>query len=355
MKKKILVLNFGSTSTKVAVYENTKEIIMESIQHPQEKLRKFGHVMDQKEFRREEIMEYLEKHNYKFEDFDCVISRGGNCRPIPSGIYEISEKMLADIVSGKYGVHPTGLGCSIAHEIGKKYEIPAITANPPIVDEFDNIARFSGIKEIERVSSFHVLNHKAIARSYCKAFNKNYEDINLIITHMGGGISVAAHNKGKMIDANNALDGDGPFSPERAGSLPVGDLIKMCYSGKYTLEEMLKKIRGGGGLMSYLGTSSGLEVEKMIQEGNKYAEAVYEAMAYQVSKEIGACATVLKGKVEAIIFTGSLAYSELFSGWVSERVKWIADIVNMAGENEMQSLAENANLYLQGEEQLKEY
>jgi butyrate kinase len=355
MAKKIFVMNFGSTSTKVAVYKDENEIIKESIQHSQDELKQFKHIMDQKDFRQAAIRDFLSKNNIELKDFDCVITRGGCCKPIEGGIYEISEEMLQDIASEQYGVHPSNLGSTIAIEFGRKYHIPAITADTPSTDEFCSLARYSGIKEIERVSLFHALNQKAIARRYAKKRNVPYESLNLIVVHMGGGISVAAHLKGKMIDANNALNGDGPFAPERAGTLPVGQLVKMCFSGDFTQDEMLKKVSGGGGLMSYLGTNSGLEVEERINNGDEYAKEIYEAMAYQVSKEIGAAAAVLKGKVDAIIFTASLAFSELFTGWVRERVEFIAPVEILAGENEMLSLAENALRYLSGEEKPKEY
>ncbi|MGI6120208.1 MAG: butyrate kinase, partial [Desulfosporosinus sp.] len=265
------------------------------------------------------------------------------------------EEMLRDIASGHYGVHSSNLGSMIAMDLGRKYHIPAITADTPSTDEFCKLARYSGIKEIERISLFHALNHKAIAQRYAKKRKVAYESLNLIVVHMGGGISVAAHNKGRIIDANNALNGEGPFAPERAGALPVEQVVKMCFSGDFSQNDILKKISGGGGLMSYLGTNSGLEVEERIRNGDEYAKEVYEAMAYQVSKEIGAAATVLKGEVDAIIFTASLAFSELFTSWVKERVNFIAPVEIMAGENEMLSLAENALRYLSGEEAPKKY
>ncbi len=360
MTKKIFVMNFGSTSTKIAVYESkneiTNEIIKESLQHSQDELKPFKNIMDQKNFRKEAILDFISKNHIELKDFDCIITRGGCCKPIESGIYEISQEMLSDIASEQYGVHPSSIGSTIASDLGRKYHILAITANPPTTDELCMLARYSGIKEINRTSLFHALNNKAIAHEYAKKRSVAYENLNLIVVHMGGGISVAAHHKGKIIDANNVIDGDGPFSPERAGTLPVGQVIKMCFNGDFTQDEMMKKIRGGsGGLISYLGTNSGLEVEARINNGDEYAEEVYKAMAYQVSKEVGAAAAVLKGKVDGIIFTASLAFSELFTGWVKERVEFIAPVEIMAGENEMFSLAENALRYLSGEEVHKPY
>jgi len=355
LSKRILVLNLGSTSTKIAIFENTFPIIKESILHEVEAIKQFKHTMDQKNFREDIILDYLTHKGVNIEDFDCIIARGGNCKPLSSGIYKITEEMLDDIKSERTGVHPAGIGCNIAYELGQKYNIPAIIADPPINDEFINLAKYSGIKEIERISSFHATNHKAISRKYSELTGVKYENLNLIIVHLGGGISVVAHCKGRMIDGNNALDGDGPFSAERAGSVPVGDLIKMCCSGKYTMQEMLKKVTGNGGLMSYLGTSSGLQVEERIKNGDEYALEVYEAMAYQISKEIGSAATVLKGKVDAIIFTGNMAYSKLLTDFIKDRVQWIATVVDMPGEDEMQSLAESAYRFLIGEETAKSY
>ncbi len=355
MPNVILVMNLGSTSTKVAIYEDANELVRESISHSMEDLRQFKTIDEQLPYRKAKIEEFLTKNNRKYEDFNCIISRGGNCRPVPSGIYEITPVILEDIATGNWGVHPARIGVQLAYQLGQQYGIPAIFADPPISDEFIDLARYAGIKELKRISSFHVLNHKAIAKRYAKSINRAYDSLNLIVVHMGGGISVGAHQNGRIIDANNALDGDGPFSPERAGTLPNAALIKMCFSGEYTEAEMLKKMTGGGGLMSYLGTSDAREVEKMIAEGDKYAEEVYAAMAYQLAKEIGSAACVLSGKVDAIIYTASLAYSENLTRMVSDRVDWIAPVVNMAGEDEILSLSENALRYLSGEDTAQDY
>jgi butyrate kinase len=259
--------------------------------------------------------------------------------------------MIDDIHTGLYGVHPAGIGCTLAYEFGKLHGVPALTAYPPVTDEFCELARFSGIRELKRISSFHALNHKAIAKRHCESEGLNYEAVNLIVAHLGGGVSVAAHQRGKMIDANNALDGDGPFAPERSGTLPVGDLVKMCYSGQYTEREILKKITGGGGLMSYLGTASALDVEAKINAGDEDAKNVYAAMAFQIAKAIGGAAAVLKGDVSGILLTGSIAYSEMFVNMVKSYVAFIAPVYVYAGENEMLSLAENAFRYLTKSEQ----
>lgn len=355
MANTILVMNFGSTSSKMAIYEDDKEIVRETINHPMEELKQFKEIDDQEPYRRKSLEDFLARNGKSYQDIDCIVSRGANCRPVPSGIYELSQQILDDVATERWGFHPSRLGARLAYSVSKEYGIPAIFADPAISDEFEPLARYTGIRELKRISSFHVLNHKAIAKRYAKNIGRKYEDLDLIVVHMGGGISVGAHKKGRIIDANNALDGDGPFSPERAGTLPTADLVKMCYSGRYTEKEMLKKLTGGGGLMSYLGTSNVLEVERMIGEGDKNAEEIYAAMAYQVAREIGSAACVLYGHVDAIIYTASIANSKRFTGMVTERVGWIAPIVNMAGEDEILSLAENALRYLNGEQAALDY
>ncbi len=355
MSHRILILNMGSTSTKVAVYSDLNEEINISVKHSKEDLSHFSDIWEQKEFRKGIVKKVLKDNGYKLTDFSAISCRGGLIRPVPSGVYLLNEKMIEDIKSERYGIHPTNVGNVIAYELGKEARIPVVIVDPPVSDELCELARFSGIKEIKRASKYHTLNQKQAARLVSKKLGKNYKDLNMIVVHLGGGISVGAHERGKVIDVNNALDGDGPFSPESAGSLPVGDLIKMCFSGKYTAKEMLTKIRGKGGLVSYLGTNSTIEVEKRIKDGDEYAKLVYEAMAYQVAKEIGAAATVLKGKVNCIVLTGGVANSKMVTNWIKERVEFIAPVYIMPGENEMLSLAENTLRYLCGEIEAKEY
>lgn len=355
MVYKTLVINLGSTSTKIAAYKNLEGIFKLFINHPQNELSNFTDIWEQKDFRKEKILNALELNGYKLSEFNCIACRGGNVRPVPGGTYIVCEEMLNDIRSEKYGTHPTGLGSIIAYELGIEAGIPVVTADPPVTDELCNLARYSGVKEISRMSSFHALNQKRTARHIAKEHGLEYSDLNYIVVHMGGGISVAAHEKGRVIDVNNSLDGDGPFSCERAGTVPVGDVIRMCFSGNYTEKQMIKKIKGTGGLMSYLGTNSGLEVEDRIKNGDSYAAEVFEAMAYQISKEIGAVAAVLKGKVDGILLTGSLAYCERLTDWIKERTEFIAPIYLCAGENEMISLAESAFRYLSGEEEAQKY
>ncbi|MCL1941694.1 MAG: butyrate kinase [Synergistaceae bacterium] len=356
MGYKILVINLGSTSTKVAVYEDSAELYVESINHTPEDLKRFSDIWEQIDFREEKIAASLENHGFTLEMLDCVITRGGCCRPLQSGIYVINQEMLDDLRSEKWGVHPTGLGSFIADKIGKKHGIPAILADPPITDEFCELARFSGIKEAPRISSFHALNQKRTAKKVAaENFGRDYTELNMIVCHLGGGISIGAHEKGKVIDVNNALDGEGPFSPERAGTILAADIIHMCFSGQFTENEMMRKIKGGGGLVSYLGTNNGREVEERVQSGDAYALQVIEAMVYQVCKEIGACACVLKGKVDAVVLTGSLAYWKLITGLIKDRVEFIAPLYICPGENEMISLAENAARFLYKQEEPKNY
>lgn len=352
---RLLIINPGSTSTKVAIYENENLIDGKSLQHSTEEISKFTNIWDQYDFRKDAVINEVNKMGYKLEDFDSIVCRGGNVKPIPGGIYLINPVMLEDMKSGLYGTHPTNVGNLIAYDLGQEIGIPVLTLDPPVTDEYCQYARYSGLSEFKRQSSFHALNQKATARKVAQQMGTVYEDINIIVVHMGGGISVGAHKNGKVIDVNNALDGDGPFSPERAGALPTADLVKLCFSGKYTREEVLKMLTGKGGLMSYLNTNSGLEVEKMIANGDEKAKETYMAMAYQVSKEIGSAAAVLKGKVDAIAFTGSLAYSEMLMTAIQESISFIAPIYVNPGENEMEALALGALRYLRGDEASKEY
>lgn len=350
MSYKLFIMNFGSTSTKVAVFEDSKELAKETLRHNQETLDQFDTVVDQKDFRMDAINAFLSKNNYDLSSFDCIVVRGAPSKAIAGGIYAVTDVMLEDLISGRYGFHASCLGCIVGDELAKKAGIPIITADTPATDELCALARYTGLKGIDKKTTFHALNHKAIARQYAEENNKEYEDINLIVAHLGGGISVGAHEKGKVIDTNNALDGDGTFSPERAGTLPTGALVELCFSGDYTRKDVKKMLAGKGGTMSYLGTNDGLEIEKRIDNGDEYAKEVFEAMAYQISKEIGSNAAVLSGKVEAILLTGSLAYSKMLTDWITERVSFIAPVHIYAGENEMLSLAKSGIRYLDGEE-----
>jgi butyrate kinase len=354
-KKKILIINLGSTSTKVGVSEAGAMLVSESVSHSAEELKEFKTIIDQYELRKNTILGVLSRNNMSLDEIDCIASRGGNMKPVPGGIYEITPAMIDDMKSGKFGQHPNMCGGIVAYELGRQKNIPALTVDPPTVDEFCVSARYSGIPQITRQSSFHALNQKATARNIAAKLGRKYEEVNLIVAHLGGGISVGAHRKGKVVDVNNALDGDGPFSPERAGSLPTGDLVKMCFSGDYSREQVLKLIQGGGGLVAYLGTTNGIQIEKRITEGDAKAAEVFEAMAYQIAKEIGACAAVLEGKVDAIALTGSLAYSKRLTDSLQQKISFIAPVHLDPGENEMDALAAGAMRYFDGKEDLAQY
>lgn len=354
---KILAINPGSTSTKIAVFNDREEIYIKTLRHSVEELSPYTSIIDQYEFRREIIISSLKEANISINELDAVVGRGGLLKPIPSGVYLVNDRMIEDLRKGIIGEHASNIGGILANEIAlaAKLKNKAFIVDPVVVDELNELARFSGHPELPRISIFHALNQKAVARRYARENNRKYDDINLIVVHLGGGITVGAHEKGKVTDVNNGLDGDGPYSPERAGSLPVGALAKACFSGKYQFHEIRKMITGKGGIVAYLGTNNANEVEQRVNNGDDIARKVYEAMAYQVSKEIGAYSAVLKGKIDAIILTGGLAYSELVVKWIKERVGFLAPVCVYPGEDEMWALAENVYFALIGELPIKEY
>jgi len=326
-----------------------------TIRHDAALTNSFETIIDQYEFRKNMILETLDMEGINISKLSAVCGRGGLLRPIEGGTYAVNGKMLADLRAGYSGQHASNLGGILAYEIATGLNIPSYIVDPVVVDELDPIARISGFSLIERKSIFHALNQKAVARRVAREFGKKYEETNLIVTHLGGGITVGAHKMGRVIDVNNGLHGEGPFSPERAGTVPAGDLVTLCYSGDYYREEIMKKLVGQGGLVGYLGTNDAIKVEKMIEQGNEKARRVYKAMAYQVAKEIGSASAVLAGKVDAIILTGGLAYGKEFVRDISERIDWIADVIVKPGENELQALSEGALRILRGEEAVKEY
>ncbi|MBB6454204.1 butyrate kinase [Salirhabdus euzebyi] len=352
---RILVINPGSTSTKIGVFENEQCIFEKTIRHSTEETSQYNRIIDQYEFRKEIILETLDYEGINISKLDAVCGRGGLLRPIEGGTYYVNDKMLEDLRQGYNGEHASNLGGILAHEIATGLNIPSFIVDPVVVDELDPIARRSGVPEIPRKSIFHALNQKAVARKAAKDLNKDYKDINLIVTHMGGGITVGAHRYGRVVDVNNGLHGDGPFSPERAGTVPAGDLVAMCFSGEFFYDEIMKKLVGNGGLMGYLQTNDAVEVEKLIALGDKQALEVYESMAYQVAKEIAGMSAVLKGEVDAIVLTGGLAYGKEFVDLIKQRVEWIADILTYPGEDELQALTEGSLRVLRNEEQAKEY
>lgn len=350
MSYKLLILNPGSTSTKIGVYDGENEILEETLRHSSEEIEKYATIYDQFEFRKEVILKVLKEKNFDINTLDGVVGRGGLLKPIESGTYKVNDAMLEDLKVGVQGQHASNLGGIIANEIGKSINKPAFIVDPVVVDELDEAARISGMPEIERISIFHALNQKAVAKRYAKENNKKYDELNLVVTHMGGGVTVGAHKKGRVVDVANGLDGDGPFSPERTGGLPVGGLIKLCYSGKYTLEEMKKKISGKGGIVAYLNTNDFREVEQKAQSGDKKAKLVFDAFILQVGKEIGKCAAVLHGKVDAVILTGGIAYSKTVTAAIKDMVEFIAPVVVYPGEDELLALAQGGLRVLSGED-----
>jgi butyrate kinase len=352
---RILAINPGSTSTKIGVFTNEVPLFEQTIRHDSEILNSFENIIDQYEFRRATILETLDTQGINISKLNAVCGRGGLLRPIQGGTYAVNDAMLADLKIGFSGQHASNLGGILAYEIASALNIPSYIVDPVVVDELDEIARISGFSLIKRKSIFHALNQKAVARRVASEIGKKYEELNFIIAHMGGGITVGVHKNGRVIDVNNGLNGDGPFSPERAGTVPAGDLVNLCYSGEYYREEILKKLVGQGGLVGYLGTNDALKIEQMIKNGNEEAKFVYSAMAYQVAKEIGAASAVIYGKVDAIVLTGGLAFGTEFVNEISERVNWIADVIVHPGENELQALAEGALRVLRGEEEGKVY
>ena len=355
MAHKILSINPGATSTRVALYQDAKPIKVELIRHSPDDLSTFKHTLDQLDYRLGLILEFLQQNGVKVKDLSAVVGRGGPFKPLESGTYTVSSKMLSDIRAGNVQAdHPSNLGALIAHEITKDTKVPAFIVDPVSVDEFPPVARISGLPQLERRSLSHALNIKMVARKAAFRLGKKYEDLNLIIVHLGSGISVSSHLKGRMIDVNNAND-MGPFSPQRAGALPATGLAKLCFSGKYTQPEMYTLLTKKGGLLAYLGTDNVEEVEKRIDQGDQKAKLIYEAMVYQIAKEIGAMATTLDGKVDAVVLTGGIANSKRLVDLITSKVKFIADVLVYPGEDEMEALTLGALRVLSGEESFKRY
>ena len=356
MKKRILAINPGSTSTKIAIFDGENQVFVKNIKHSAEELAGYKSIADQYDFRKHVILEELKMNDIDISTVDVIIGRGGLVRPVESGVYKVNELMKEDLRKGYSGEHASNLGGLIADSIAHAIGLPgAYTADPVVVDELQDVARIAGHPLFERISIFHALNQKATARIYAKKIGKKYEDLCLIVAHMGGGISVGVHQYGKVVDVNQALDGEGPFSPERSGTLPMNQVIKACFSGKYSMEEMKKMIVGKGGYMAYFGSNDALAIENAAMAGDEKAKLIESAMAYQVAKEIGAAAAVLKGKTDAIILTGGLAYGKPFVEKIKEYITWIAPIEVHAGEDEMRALAFNALMALDGEIEAKDY
>jgi len=350
-----LIINPGSTSTKIGVFEDEKLVFDETLRHSTEEIAKYASIYEQKDFRKEVILNILKEKNFDLKTINFVVGRGGMLKPIPGGTYTVSDDLLQDLVIGKQGQHASNLGGILAREIGDELGVPSYIVDPVVVDELQDVARLSGVPELPRRSVFHALNQKAVAKRYAKEVGKKYEELNLIVVHMGGGVSVGAHKNGKVIDLNNALDGEGAFSPERAGGCPPGDLIKLCFSGQYSEKEVYKKFVGNGGFNAYLGTNDARDVEKMAGEGDPKAMLVRDAFHYQVAKDIGAMATVLEGKVDQIILTGGIAYSKTTCASLQERAGFIAPFTVYPGEDELLALCQGGLRVITGEEKALEY
>ncbi|MGU8623004.1 butyrate kinase [Clostridium perfringens] len=355
MAYKLLIINPGSTSTKIGVYEGEKEVLEETLRHSAEEILKYDTIFDQLDFRKEVILKVLKEKGIDINELDAVVGRGGMLKPIEGGTYEVNDAMVEDLKIGVQGPHASNLGGILSNEIAKEIGKRAFIVDPVVVDEMEEVARLSGVPELPRKSKFHALNQKAVAKRYAKEHNTSYEDVNLIVVHMGGGVSVGAHRKGRVIDVNNALDGDGPFSPERAGGVPSGELLEMCFSGKYSKEEVYKKLVGKGGFVAYANTNDARDLIKLSQEGDEKGSLIFDAFIYQIAKEIGSMAVVLDGEVDAIVLTGGIAYSDYVTNAINKKVKWIAPMVVYGGEDELLALAQGAIRVLDGVEEAKIY
>lgn len=351
---KILAINPGSTSTKIAVFEERQQVFSKTLRHSAEEIGHYPNVVSQFEFRKRMIVEALNENGIDLKEIAAIVGRGGLLRPIPSGVYEVNERMLADLHSGQYGEHASNLGGILAHAIAEEIGCRAFITDPVVVDELCDLARIAGHPLFKRISVFHALNQKAIAKAHAAKQGARYEDLNLIVVHLGGGTSVSAHCKGRVIDTNNALNGDGPFSPERSGGLPAQQVADLCFSGKYTPQDIRKMISGRGGTVAHLGTNDFLEIEHKMEEDARY-KLIADAYLYNIAKEIGAMAAVLKGKVDAILITGGIAYGKGMMADLASYVDWIAPVNVYPGEDEMGALAGNGLSVMQGREVAKVY
>jgi len=355
MAVKSLIINPGSTSTKIGVFEDETLLFEETLRHSTEEIAQYASIVDQKDFRKEIITNLLKEKDFDINSLNMVVGRGGMLKPIPGGTYAVTDDLLHDLKIGKQGQHASNLGGILAREIGDSIGVPSFIVDPVVVDELCDIARYSGVPELPRTSVFHALNQKAVAKRYAKETGKSYDSLNLIVVHMGGGVSVGAHQNGRIIDVFNALDGDGAFSPERAGGAPVGALIKMCFSGQYTEKEIYKKFVGNGGFNAYLGTNDMRDVEKMVNDGDAKAKEIRDAFIFQVSKDMGSMAAVLNGKVDQIVVTGGIAYDKGVVAGLKERCEWIAPFTVYPGEDELLALVQGGLRVVNGEEEAKVY
>ena len=351
-EQNVLVLNLGSTSTKIAIYQGQNPLFVETLRHTAEELA----CDDPIGFREKKVMEILEEKGHPIEKVDAIAARGGLLRPIESGTYEINERMVEDLKSERYGSHASNGTGIIGYELGQKYNIPVYTVNPTSVDELDEIARVTGRPEVRRHVNWHALNQKAVAISYAESIGKKYEELNLIVAHIGGGTTIGAHAKGRTVEVNSALEGEGPFTVELAGRLPYSALANSFLNDTYdNMESFQKVMNGKSGAVAHLGTNSGIEIGKRIEAGDAKAALFYEAMAYQISRDIGAAVATLSGKVDAVLLTGGLAYDKRLTNWIKDRVDFVAPVVIYPGENEMEALAFGVLRVLEGQEKAKQY
>ena len=355
MSYRILTIDPGSTSTKIGVFDDEKMLFEENLHHSAEELAQFETIPQQETFRRRLVLKVLEEHHIPLESLSAVCGRGGVLKPVHGGTYLTTDAMIDTLKKGPYGHHASNLGGLLAREIGSALHIPSYIVDPPVVDELAPLARYSGHPLITRRSIFHALNQKAVAKRYAKEHGKKYEDLNLIVCHMGGGCSIGAHVHGSVVDTQNALDGDGPFSPERSGSLPTGQLVSLCFSGKYTAGEVRKMLAGHGGLQQIAHVVGAGVGHQAAAEGDKEIAATVDAFHYQIGKEVGAMAAVMKGKVDQIILTGGIAYGQETVDAITDMVGWIAPITVYPGEDELLALAQGALRVLNGEEPARVY
>ena len=355
MSIKSLIINPGSTSTKIGVFEDETLLFEETLRHSTEEISQYASIVDQKDFRKNIIVNLLNEKNFDINSLNMVVGRGGMLKPIPGGTYAVTDELLEDLKIGKQGQHASNLGGILAREIGDSIGVPSFIVDPVVVDEMMPIARYSGVPELPRTSVFHALNQKAVAKRYANEIGKAYTDLNLIVVHMGGGVSVGAHKNGRVVDIFNALDGDGAFSPERAGSVPSGALIKMCFSGKYTEKEVYKKIVGNGGFNAYMGTNDMRDVEKAVLAGDEKAIEYRDAFVLQVAKDMGSMACVLDGKVDQIVVTGGIAYDKGVVAGLRERAEWIAPFTVYPGEDELLALVQGGLRVINGVEEAMKY
>jgi butyrate kinase len=352
----ILAINPGSTSTKIGIFNNENPVFIKKIIHKAGILNCFSSITGQYEYRKKSIIEELKAINFSLSDIDLIMARGGLLKSVRSGVYEVNKRMIEDLLSNTMGEHASNLGGLIAADLAGQTSVgKAYIADPVVVDEMQDIAKIAGHPAFKRVPIFHALNQKAIARKHAASINRAYEDINLIIAHIGGGISIGAHCRGKIIDVNNALYGDGPLSPERSGSLPAKQVVDICFSGKHSKNEIEKMFVGEGGFMAYFGTNSYLEVRNRAENGDRQCKLILDAMAYQIAKYIGSMAAVLKGEVDAILITGGIANDPYICNYIGEMVKFIAPVTIYPGEDELSALAYNGLMLLRGTIQANQY